>query len=163
MVMKLIQKIFCVDNSSLNDKILIPQIKINNMGRVEIRKNHTKFLINPGIFLTFLSKFSIVSILHFISRNRQVLKNNDQHQSKSSQVRENIKVYSWSVSRCLWRTSTCPVYLPMCWLLGQSSKTGNSPARCSPRTSSGSGALPGPGFGSSHHCIGFCSFQNQLS
>ena len=75
--MKLIQKIFCVDNSSLNDKILIPQIKINNMGRVEIKKNHTKFLINPGIFLTFLSKFSIVSILHFISRNRQVLKNND--------------------------------------------------------------------------------------
>lgn len=38
MVMKLIQKIFCVDNSSLNDKTLIPQIKINNMGRVEIKK-----------------------------------------------------------------------------------------------------------------------------
>lgn len=37
--MKLIQKIFYVDNSSLNDKILIPQIKINNIRRVEIFKN----------------------------------------------------------------------------------------------------------------------------
>ena len=69
MVMKLIQKIFCVDNSSLNDKILIPQIKINNMGRVEIKKNHTKFLINPGIFLTFLSKFSIVSLYYIFQED----------------------------------------------------------------------------------------------
>ena len=93
------------------------------MGRVKIKKNHTKSLIIPGIFLTFLSKFSIVSILHFISRKKQVLKNNDQYQSKSSQVRENIEVYSLPVSCCLWRTSRCHMHLPMCWSLGQSSKT----------------------------------------
>lgn len=87
------------------------------MGRVKVKKNHTKSLIIPGIFLTFLSKFSRVSILHFISRNRQALKNNDQYQSKSSQVRENIEVYSLSVSCCLWSTSRCHMHLPMCWLL----------------------------------------------
>lgn len=76
-----------------------------------------------GIFLTFSSILSTVSMLYFISRNRQVLKIIISTQSKSYQVRENIKVYLLSASCCLRCTPTHRLHLPTCQLLRQSSET----------------------------------------
>ena len=43
--------------------------------------------------------------------------------TKVNHLKSEKTLKSLPVSCCLWRTARCHMHLPMCWLLGQSSKT----------------------------------------